>query len=522
MAASLMTKFNEITANEFDYLVLESVEFDISAETVRVNVIYPEPKEQIVRANSAKIQDAIIDALRSKASVVVKLTKSHFDECFFVSRLITFFEQMPSIAPYVFAENVKIVKNAEYDFSVKLGLDSDVYSLAVARGVVDDVKKMLASAYCEKVSFEIYPIETEHKKDYIEIAEEELRNYVYETDGGHFIIPQNVEELVGKIIYDRAGYISDVKREMTGAVYCGKVSEFTECEKKQKEGEENEPRRKFYKFTLTDPTGSMKCLYFPRKSETESNIINLHDGKEIVVKGSIKENKFRGQTSYDMFVNAVSLCTLPENIEIEKNEYHAASEYKCVKPEPYVELRQANIFDIAKPVSPWLVGKTFCVFDVETTGLDTSTCKIIELAAVKVIDGKIMETFSTFINPHEPISDKTTALTSITDADVEHAPDAEDVLKDFYKFSEHTTLVGHNVNFDIGFINAEAKEVGIYFENPQMDTLELAKRYLKGLRNYKLGTVIKFFGVENEHAHRAIFDTIATAKAFIKLADYMN
>lgn len=161
------------------------------------------------------------------------------------------------------------------------------------------------------------------------------------------------------------------------------------------------------------------------------------------------------------------------------------------------------------------------MFDVETTGLDTSTCKIIELAAVKVIDGKIMETFSTFINPHEPISEKTTSLTSITDADVENAPDSGDVLKDFFKFSENTTLVGHNVNFDIGFINAEAKAIGLYFENPQMDTLEISKRYLKGLHNYKLGTVIKYLGVENEHAHRAIFDTIATAKAFIKLADYM-
>ena len=113
MAASLMTKFNEITADEFDYLVLESVEFDISAETVRVNIIYPEPKEQIVRANADRIRDAVIDALKSKAAVVVKLTKSHFDEGFFVSKLIAFFEQMPSIAPYVFADNIEIVKNAE-------------------------------------------------------------------------------------------------------------------------------------------------------------------------------------------------------------------------------------------------------------------------------------------------------------------------------------------------------------------------------------------------------------------------
>ena len=92
---------------------------------------------------------------------------------------------------------------------------------------------------------------------------------------------------------------------------------------------------------------------------------------------------------------------------------------------------------------------------------------------------------------------------------------------DFYKFCENTTLVGHNVTFDIGFINAHGKKANIYFNNPSEDTMRLAQQYVKGLHNYKLKTVLKYFDLVNEHAHRAIYDTIATAKAFIKLAKFM-
>lgn len=520
MAYSLMTKFNELTTGEFDYLVLESVDVEIGSESVRVNMIFPEAKESVVRSQTDRITEAVTRALGSKASVFVKLTKSHFDADFFRAKLISFLNGYPSLAPYVFADNIIVKQNAEYDFSVILKVDSDIYDYALKRGLVEDVKKMLAVSYCEAVSFTIEQYETSKKEDYIQLAEDELKNYVYQTSGGHFIIPQNVEEFVGKIIYDRAGYISDANREISGAVYCGTVSNFSECQRKPREGEAES--KKFYKFTITDPTGSLKCLYFPLKKDGECNIINLKDGKDVVVKGSLKENRFRGQVTYDMFVNSLSLCTLPENLEIDKNEYRAAGEYKCIAPEKYIEAKQATIFDVIKPPSKWLIGKTFCVFDVETTGIDTNTCKIIELAAVKVVDGAITETFSTFINPKEHISERITELTSITDADVAQAPTIDKVLPDFYKFSENTVLVGHNVNFDIGFINASGKAMGIYFNNAREDTLELAQRYLKGLRNYKLGTVIKHLGIVNDQAHRAIYDTIATAKAFIKIADYMG
>lgn len=522
MTHGLMTKLSELTGGKYDYLVLRSVDVEISRETVRVEFIYPEPKESEVRAAKDEIIAAAVEALGSKATVEVKLTKSHFDADFFKAGLLSFFEAYPSVAPYVFADNIKITRRGEYAFDVRLELDDDVCEFALSRGVDEGVRKYIASSQCEDVSFELVPVAPKERTDHIELAEEALRNYVYQTAGAHYIVPENVEELVGKIIYDRAGYISDATHEAEGVTYCGTVSGFEECTRRPREGEEETEPRKFYKFTLTDPTGSLKCLYFPRKRKNGSadmSILELRDGKQAVVKGSLKENRFRGQVSYDMFVRSISLCTLPENIEIARDEYRPPEEYRTVEPGRYREVTQTTMFDRPARTASYLMGKTFCVFDVETTGIDTATCKIIEIGAVRIEDGKLTETFSTYIDPHEHIPERITSLTSITDADVAGAPDIQEAIGDFYKFSKGSILVGQNVNFDLGFVNAAGKAMGITFDNPREDTLELARENVKGLRNYKLGTILKYFGLYNEHAHRAIHDAVATAKAFIRIVE---
>ena len=175
MAETLMSKFNERTNDEFEYLVLKSFDVDVKAENIVVNLIYPEPQEQIVLAKTQEISDAVIAALGSKAPVVVKLTKSHFDADFFKKELLRFSEGSPSIFPYVFIEDMEIVQNAQYDFSVKLKIDEDVCSGLLFDRYVDGVKKMLATSYCEKVTFTVIPEKKEEKRDVIAEREEELR-----------------------------------------------------------------------------------------------------------------------------------------------------------------------------------------------------------------------------------------------------------------------------------------------------------------------------------------------------------
>jgi DNA polymerase-3 subunit alpha (Gram-positive type) len=181
-----------------------------------------------------------------------------------------------------------------------------------------------------------------------------------------------------------------------------------------------------------------------------------------------------------------------------------------------------DLFAPEKEVAPYLKGKTFVVFDLETTGTAIGVDKIIEIAAFKIVDGIIKESFGSFINPGVPIPERITKLTSITDEDVANAPKIEDVLPDFQKFADGSILVGHNIaGFDIPILNNAGEPLHIRFNHPYEDTWPLSKTYLKGLKNNKLGTVAEYFGIVNEHAHRADADTLANAKIFLKLAEFM-
>ena len=532
MAKDFMKNFNEITGYEFEYLVLKSVDVEVKQETFVVNLIYPEVKEQEVRASVDRITDGVLKALKLKAMVKVKVVKSHFDEDLFRRELIKFTEKSPSVAPYVFVDEIKIEKLDKYEFAVEIAVDEDIINNSPFVRYVEDVKAMLACHYCEKISFKLTPKKIVDKVDEIAKREKELAEYVYQSNDGRFIVPQNVEEFIGKIIYDRASYIVDAISARDDAVFCGTVSDFTECQTKKRS--EDDLQRTFFKFTLTDPTGSLACLFFPRSSgktkegkaraNTQENIVLLKDGMQVVVKGKLTENTFRGNTTYDMFVRNVSLCTVPTDIVIEKPKQKPIKSQEQVSEivtSQYVEMKQASMFDVEKQVPEMLRGKRFCVFDIETTGLDTKNCKIIELGAIIVDDGKLTETFSSFVNPHESIRPDTTDLTSITDADVINAPDIDVVLADFKRFSRDTVLVGHNaISFDFPFLCNEGERCGITFENQVVDTYKMAPKCVKGIK-YNLGALAKYFDVVNEHAHRAIHDAVTTAKIFVKLAELM-
>lgn len=124
---------------------------------------------------------------------------------------------------------------------------------------------------------------------------------------------------------------------------------------------------------------------------------------------------------------------------------------------------EANIVDDGVPIAyneahRLLAEDTFVVFDVETTGLSAVYNTIIELAAVKVKDGEIIDRFTSFANPHHPLSIATIELTGITDDMVKDAPDVEEVLREFHEWIGDSVLVAHNASFDIGFLNAGLKK----------------------------------------------------------------
>ncbi len=184
---------------------------------------------------------------------------------------------------------------------------------------------------------------------------------------------------------------------------------------------------------------------------------------------------------------------------------------------------EANLVDDGVPIvfdeqHRKLEDDSFVVFDVETTGLSAVYDTIIELAAVRVKNGEIIETFERFSNPHHPLSSTTTRLTGITDDMVKDAPEIEDVTKDFIEFIGDSILVAHNAKFDMGFLYEACKKASLEAAAyPVIDTLELARFLYPEMGNHRLGTLAKKFGIELTQAHRAIYDTEATAHLFLRL-----
>ena len=165
-------------------------------------------------------------------------------------------------------------------------------------------------------------------------------------------------------------------------------------------------------------------------------------------------------------------------------------------------------------------GKTYVVFDIETTGLDVSSDEITEIGAVKIVDGQIKEKFASFVKPTKSIPREVTELTGITNEMVADAPEAEFVLQEFYDFAKDAILCGHNIiGFDLKIVKRMGNEVGIDFDNEVLDTLNLARVSHLLVSNFKLGTIVKYLGLTLEGAHRAWNDAYATAEVLLKLCE---
>lgn len=171
----------------------------------------------------------------------------------------------------------------------------------------------------------------------------------------------------------------------------------------------------------------------------------------------------------------------------------------------------------------FLEESTYVVFDVETTGLSSRFDKIIELAAVKVHNGEIVDKFESFINPHETLSEVIKNLTGITDGMLVDAPEFKDVLPKFKEWVGDAIFVAHNATFDMGFIDTAYETLGYGpSTNGVVDTLEITKVLNKDLKRHNLAALSRYYNVELVSHHRAIYDAEATGYIFIKMLQQLK
>lgn len=155
----------------------------------------------------------------------------------------------------------------------------------------------------------------------------------------------------------------------------------------------------------------------------------------------------------------------------------------------------------------------YIAFDIETTGLDSMYDEIIEIGAIKIEDGKEIETFSTLIKPEYEIDEFITELTGITNEMVIDAPKINEVLPKFMDFINDSVILGHNVNFDINFIydnliNEDMKPI----TNDFVDTLRLSRRLLPELKHHRLSDLANYYNIDTTGSHRSLTDVTSIRK----------
>lgn len=181
-----------------------------------------------------------------------------------------------------------------------------------------------------------------------------------------------------------------------------------------------------------------------------------------------------------------------------------------------------DMTDIAVNAGNQTLDDTYIVFDIETTGFSSIRDRIIEIGAVKVVNGKIVDRFSTFVNPQRPIPFEITNLTSITDEMVMESPAIDVILPKFLEFVGDGVLVAHNAGFDVGFIEQNCRNLGLNDHFVYADTVALARVLLPTLSKYKLNVVAKALNISLENHHRAVDDAGATAEIFVKFVEMLK
>ncbi|MEJ6400724.1 PolC-type DNA polymerase III [Nicoliella lavandulae] len=321
---------------------------------------------------------------------------------------------------------------------------------------------------------------------------------------------------------------------------------------------------------ITDFSSSIVVKKFSRNEQDEAQFEAIQKGSWLKLRGSVQEDNFTHELTMNAFdINTVKHEERKDTAEEKRVELHlhtnmsqmdaidgidayakrakqwghsalAITDHSALQgfPAAYSAGQknglkmiygvEANVVDDGMKIAfndahTPLKTATYVVFDIETTGLSAIYDKIIEVSAVKMVHNNVVDQFEEFIDPGFDLSEFTTNLTSITDDMVRGSKSEAEVLKAFREFCGDAIVVGHNVTFDVGFMNVGYERLGMdHIPNPIIDTLPLARFLYPNLKSYRLNTLAKKFDVNLEHHHRAVYDAESTGHLnyiFVKAAE---
>lgn len=281
----------------------------------------------------------------------------------------------------------------------------------------------------------------------------------------------------------------------------------------------------YEKESILEPTAIVKAKKHIRQDRADTKRVELHlhtnmsamDGISST-KALMKRAKYWGHAAMAITDHGVAQAFPDAMHAIERDKIDLKILYGV---EAYYVNDAAGVSVVRGAADGPLTG-SFIVFDLETTGLKPATEEITEIAAVLVEDGQLRDSFQTYVNPHKPIPPNIVELTGITDETVRDAPELSDAMQRFLAFAGDRPLVAHNAGFDMSFLQAACKRLGIARDFTYIDTLEMSRILLPDLGKHKLNVLAKALAVGPFEHHRASEDAAVLARIWIKLIDKMR
>lgn len=460
------------------------------------------------------------------------------------------------------SEEFNLYISVNYTGTFEVEENSEEYKAAIQ----DAQEKINRENLQKAAEFYQKEVETAEKRE-----EKHAENTTVEIEvrEGKFATPQiiqsSIRPLYGRSIRGKMIPISSISGDSGRIVVWGDVFDIEK--KVTKSGDKN-----IFTIDITDYTGSTTAKVF--NSIKESAVIdNIKKGDTIVVQGDVEYDKYAGE----LVVNARSIGTaqkvkVVDNAEKKRVELHMHTNmsqmdavtsagdlvnrayqwgHKAVaitdhgvaqafpdamkaadkinKDEEKIKIIYGveayfmdDLVESVKGDADTGFDGTFICFDIETTGLSAARDKITEIGAVKVENGVITDTFSTFANPEMPIPQKITQLTGITDDMVKDAPSQSEAVGAFLEFAGDNVLVAHNAPFDTSFIAKACEDMGREYNYTSIDTVAISRAILTDIKNCKLDTVAKFLRLGDFNHHRATDDAEMLARIFINLCQRLT
>lgn len=503
-----------------NYLKLDNAQYSRSENLCSLLFVYPEENDFTELQQNA-VKEMLVPIFQDVCKFECKFHRSVYDKEVLIATVKEFLnQQYRALSNYFTKDTLSFLKKGK-DVTLTMRCDDITANIINTQGVGNDLIQYLNSKFFYNFIINVEAVDSSNFMDLLEndtanLATTELALILEQENKINKIQLEDVQTFIGKPIESEPVHISKMSMEDGAEVTCvGKVSKInktTFMRKPTKDGEEPREKTKFT-FTLTDSTDKINVVFFPSEKDV-MRLDLIEEGFELLVSGNISNFN----NNYNLRARHISICKIINN-DWQYIYRGVPQQYSCVQPQPISEVAQMDFFQTNTQTKSdyWQQYNTVVMFDLETTGLDPESCKIIEIGAVKIKDGSCVETFQTLINPKEKLSNEIINLTHITDEMLVDAPSIEEVMPDFYKFVDGCVLSAYNISFDAHFLEVIGKDLRYKFDNPKIDALDIARRNIPSLHNYKLGTVVKALGITLNDAHRALADAMAAAKVFIKL-----